>query len=187
MADKPKQTEGIARREVLRRSAAASVATAVGVSAFSGGALAHECPRTPGYWKNHDWPGTGLENVNEALPGVTFGSVAEGQAYLSRSTDGDKGVIMAHHLIATVLNFQNQGSFPDPCVDTEVVDVTGDGDPETIREVKRLAQDWLEASAFPGEQPTWTVAGATVEDGEVVKDALDDFNNTRLGLDCDCE
>lgn len=187
MTDKPKQTSGIARREVLRRSAAASVATAVGVSAFSGGALAHECPRTPGYWKTHDWPDTGLENVNEVLPGVTFETVSEGQEYLFRPTEGDKGVTMAHHLIATVLNFQNQGSFPDPCVDTEVVDVTGDGDPETIREVKRLAVDWSFASSFPDEQPTWTVASATVRDGEVLKDALDDFNNTRLGLDCDCE
>lgn len=150
MADNEKQAGGIARREVLRRGAAASVATAVGVPVVSGSALAHECPRTPGYWKNHDWPDTGLENVNQRLPGVTFESVSEGQEYLSRPTEGDTGVVMAHHLIAAVLNFQNQGSFPD-------------------------------------EQPTWTVASAPVQDGEVLKDALDDFNNTRLGLDCDCE
>lgn len=58
---------------------------------------------------------------------------------------------------------------------------------QTIREIKRLAVDWLFASSFPDEQPTWTVDGATVEDGEVLKDALDAFNKNQLGLDCDCE
>lgn len=49
------QVHGISRRSVLQRGAIAGGMLAVGVTGFSGTALASDCPRTPGFWANHDW------------------------------------------------------------------------------------------------------------------------------------
>lgn len=179
----------LSRRSVLRKSAAATVAVGVGVPAFSGTALASACPRTPGYWMNHDWPSSGLMNVNENFSsfgeGDFFDRVEEGQEFLRKPPRGDKGRIMAFHLIATILNFQLTGDCYD--VDTGVVDVTGDGEKETFSEIKGFAQKWLRLSSFPDSQRRWTVnsTNAPVKDGEVLKDLLDQFNNDNL-LECDC-
>lgn len=181
MARKETLLASLSRRSVLKRGTAIAVGVGVGIPGLSGSAAATACPRTPGYWTNHDWPSTGLEKVNEKLA-VSFETVADGQTFLAAPPRGDKGQIMATHLIATVLNFQNLGSAVD--VDETVTDVTGDGDPESFREIKRLAEDWLDASAFPDPQRRWVVTSAPVRDGEVLKDELDAFNNGRPPYRC---
>lgn len=195
--DTEESKEGITRRSILQRGTIATGVALVGVGAISGTVAASQCPRTPGYWMNHDWPGegftpgpdgnTGLDQVNERIPRITFQTEAAGQEYLKQPAKGDKGYIMSFHLIATILNFQLAGSAKKTCFDAgvEVKDVTGDGEPETMRQIKQLAEDWLDASNFPSEQSTWYVPSATVPDGEILKDLLDRFNNDRL-LVCNC-
>lgn len=182
--------DDVTRRTVLSKGAATTVALGVGTAAFAGTGTATSCPRTPGYWMNHDWPST-WRNVNERIDEIDFGSVAEGQAFLGEPKRGDKGQIMAVHLVATILNFQNQ-SPGSPCLTTGVRDVDGDGHLESVGDggIKPLAQEWLNTSDWTPENPlrTWTVPGATVPDGEVLKDGLDDFNNNRFDLEgCGCE
>lgn len=177
----------------MRKSTTAIATVCLGVPVFSGTALASACPQSSGYWMNHDWPGdgddpgteenTGLEQVNQRVPGVSFATEEEGRRFLRQGKRGDKGQILAFHLITTVLNFQLTGDCYD--VDTSIADVTGNGTMETFRDVKRLATDWLKESNFPDFQKTWTVPTATVQDGEVLKDLLDQFNNNNL-LECDC-
>lgn len=176
------------RRRLL--TATATAATTAGMlGAATGSAAASACPRTPGYWANHDWPSSGRRQVNAKLPGVEFETVAAGQAFLLAPPRGDKGHILAKHLTATILNFQGVPACDTdadfcPCIDTPVRDVDGDGDPESVREAKRLAEDWLAASAFPDPQRRWRAGGL---DGEALKDLLDDFNNNRLVLPgCPC-
>lgn len=191
--DSERSTSGLNRRTVLRRGTAAAATGVVGVGVFSTTVAAHSCPRTPGYWMNHEWPSSGERQVNAKLPGPDR-TEAEWRAYMREPKRGDKGRIMAFHLIATILNFQLTGRCYD--VDTPVADVVGtskddtisvDGwsGAETFREIKRLAEDWLAASNFPNSQRSWTVPGALVEDGEVLKDLLDAFNNNNL-LECTC-
>jgi hypothetical protein len=176
------------RRRLL--AATATAATTAGMlGAATGSAAASACPRTPGYWANHDWPSSGRRQVNAKLPGVEFGSVTEGQAFLLAPPRGDKGHILAKHLTATILNFQGVPACDTdadfcPCIDTPVRDVDGDGEPDSVRETKRLAEDWLAAAAFPDPQRQWRAGGL---DGEALKDLLDDFNNNRLVLPgCPC-
>ena len=175
----------LSRRSLLRRGTFATGAAMIGVAAGSGTVLASDCPRTPGYWRNHDWPEYDpddpefgmVDQVNRKV-GTAFESVAEGQAFLGKPKRGDTGLIMATHLIATILNFQYRGSDDPYCVDAEL-----DGFEGTVRDNKRAAENWLASSAFPDEQRSWIVEGV---DGEPLKDALDAFNNNDLGLDCDC-
>jgi hypothetical protein len=67
---------------------------------FGGG-----CHYTPGYWKNHAevWPTTT----------IYLGGVAYNQdqllSYLMQPVRGDATVILAHHLIAAILNVDNGG------------------------------------------------------------------------------
>ncbi|MFC7205365.1 twin-arginine translocation signal domain-containing protein [Haloferax namakaokahaiae] len=167
----------LSRRSLMKKSALATLALGVGVPAFSGTAAATSCPRTPGYWMNHDWPDGGLAKVNQKL-GTDFQSVEEGQAFLKMPTRGDKGVIMATHLIATILNFQGRDGSEPTCVDAYLADYD-----TTVREAKQNAESWLADSSFPAAQRRWRVAGV---DGEELKDVLDAFNNNALGLDCGC-
>jgi hypothetical protein len=157
-------------------------AGAVGVVAGAGTAAAHQCPRTPGYWANHDWPDT----IDDPFTffGVTM-SVAEWQGFLVDPTYGDKGTILAQHLLATVLNFQHRPRSDPECVDRELGDLWG----HDVRWVKKRAETWLANSNWPDAQSSWTVTvDGTSLDGEPLKDALDDWNNGRLdGLACDCD
>ena len=67
--------------------------------------IGNGCHYTPGYWKNHPqaWPTTSL----------MFGGVVYNQTQLieilSRPVRGDATVILAHHLIAAILNVDNGG------------------------------------------------------------------------------
>lgn len=166
------------RRTVLRQGAIVSATSLAGITAFSGGALAHQCPRTPGYWANHAWPDTIDDPFT--VGGVTK-SIDEWKEFLVSPTGGDKASVMAKHLIATILNFQGRDRDDPGCVDEPLEEYGG----RTIREIKRQAEDWLDASVFDSEasQRSWIVDGI---DGEPLKNALDAFNNHTLGLDCDC-
>jgi hypothetical protein len=119
---------GITRRSVLRRGAFAAGAAVVGTAGFSGNAAATICPRTPGFWANHDWcsvPNGGGSTVGEALSGIDCSdpeseytlpqtgvskTMAEWQAFLLQPTRGDKAVKLAQTLLATKLNFQLRSS-----------------------------------------------------------------------------
>jgi hypothetical protein len=199
--------DNVTRRTVLSRGLTTTVALGVGTAAFAGPAAATECPRTPGYWMNHRWPDEGATeceglvrgetagsgcrwwNVNERLDEFSidlfFSSPDMGRKFLAEPKRGDKGQILAFHLVATTLNFQRLDS--DGCVYTPVRDVDGDDQKESVGEIKALALNWLKKSGWSENNPVrkWDVTGATVSDGEVLKDALDDFNNNRLGLDCE--
>ena len=66
------------------------------------------CHYTPGYWKNHAeaWPTTSL----------MFGGVVYNQTQLieilSRPVRGDATIILAHHVIAAILNGDNGAALP---------------------------------------------------------------------------
>ena len=67
--------------------------------------IGNGCHYTPGYWKNHSeaWPTTTLW--------LGCGSYTQPQLleFLSRPVRGDATVILAHHLIAAILNVDNGG------------------------------------------------------------------------------
>jgi hypothetical protein len=64
------------------------------------------CHFTPGYWKNHPeaWP---LDSVT--LGGVTY-TKAQALVILQKPVRGDATIILAHHLIAAILNVANGAS-----------------------------------------------------------------------------
>lgn len=178
MTDDTSDAPGVSRRTLLRSGAAA----AGGAALLPGVASAHECPRSPGYWAGHEWPDT-IPDPFE-IGGVTM-SIAEWQAFLLAPPKGDKAHIVAKHLVTTVVNFQFRGALPegDPgCVDEPLPEFGG----RTIRQIRLAAEQWLDASSFdsPEPQTSWLAGGV---DGEPLKNALDAFNNDRLGLDCDCD
>lgn len=205
---------GLSRRTVLRRGAIATGVATLGVGGLSGSALASDCPRTPGFWANHDWCAVDTNpDDDEPVPGDSVAAsigiyggegdcpdqgseyclvgvcktMSEWQAFLVQNTNGDKGAIMAKTLLATSLNFQRRPSSDPDCVDNSTdFSEFGLEETTTIRDVKRRAEDWLQASAFPDgqKQKQWTVKGM---DGEPLKNVLDAFNNGNIdGLDCDC-
>lgn len=199
------QTNGLTRRSVLRRSAATAGAVSIGVVGFSGSAAAHYCPRTPGYYANHDWctiianseTGTtladllGLSCSNGQMSGsielVGTGvskTASEWQDFLVAPPRGDKGHIMAKTFLAARLNTFRREEDDEGCLD-ESIDLSAYGlGTASVRDVVHMAADWLRASNFDGPQRSWTVDGV---DGEPLKDVLDAFNNGTLGLDCDCD
>ena len=142
---------------------------------------------------NHRWPGegddsVGLNNVNSHVPGVNFASEDEGREFLRQPARGDKGYSMAFHLVAFILN--NQLACLADVRDRDVTDVDGDSDPENMLEIKAYAQEWLAESGWTMDGPaldSWIVPSATVSDGEVLKDLLDQYNNRTLFDGCSCE
>lgn len=182
----------MSRRSLLRKGAATSVVLGIGIPAFSGSAAATFCARTPGYWINHDWPVGAFEAVN-GIPGVKFTSVEDGQEFLKAPTRGDKARIMATHFIAFVIN--NQAAF-DACVKNPAVDVTGDGEKESMNKVANYTRQWLQELVDSGwtlddgpEVNSWYVdeEEVPVPNGEVLKDAIDDYNNHLFDIEgCPC-
>lgn len=173
----------LTRRSVLRRGAFVAAATTVGLGAFSMPVAASICPRTPGYWMNHDWATpTTYQTVNARL-GLNLTSNEDGQDYLRQPPRGDKGMIMAFHLIATINNFQEACRHPDTREYQE--DAVTLDDFDNMRQVRHLAEDWLEASNFPGPVRSWDVPSAPYSDGETLKNYLDAYNNGNL-FGCVC-
>lgn len=161
----------------MKKSALTAVAFGIGIPPVSGTAAVTACPRTPGYWMTHNWPDGGLDQVNVKL-GTNFATVEDGQAYLKMPTRGDNGVIMAIHLIATILNFQGRARSEPTCIDSYL-----DQYNTTVRQAKRDAEQWLADSNYSRPQRSWGVGGV---DGEELKNILDAFNNNALDLDCGC-
>ncbi len=119
---------------------------------------AFECPRTPGYWKNHpeNWPVDSLE-----LGGVVYdqATLMGFLNYLDVDDDDnmDMSMKLARQLTATKLSLLN-GSDP------------------SIQAVVDAADDFLTIYP-PGSDPQ----GQAKDDGELLKDLLDDYNNIESG------
>lgn len=152
------------RRALLRKGAAASGVTAVGLAASTGTSLAgcarHDiCPRSPGYWKHH-WPG----NKTIEIAGCTL-SRSEAQAILNTPKRGNKCLIMLFQLIAAKVNLA-AGAPSCPELETAL-----SGAEAFVKD-----NDCLDGNCNVGETRRWNGA-------ERHKDTLDAYNNDRL---CDC-
>lgn len=183
------------RRSVLRLGAMSALGVGIGIPAVSGSAVATSCPRTPGYWANH--PEAWKVGYPYDLYGYTFvpkmktkgpNDVNGNGDYIELldSSEGQKDRIMAKHLMATILNFQNRDPPFDACVDSEIM--YGPYKGSSVRDVKRLAQDWLE-NATKGQESWYVTIDGQKLDGEPIKNVLDYWNNnpSKLGLEgCDC-
>lgn len=75
-------------------------------AAFTCDCSTDACHFTPGFWKNHPeaWPLTSV-----TLGGVTY-SEAQAIVILQKPVRGDATIILAHHLIAAILNVANGAS-----------------------------------------------------------------------------
>lgn len=183
----------LSRRSVLRKGTLLASVGAVGLSAFTGPAAAtNDCPRSPGYWKTH-WEAYLGDSV-DILPAGTL-TKAEIRSVLHARPAGDTVTIMAKEYVATYLNLV-QRSDPDPrCAHKEVA-IGGIGAADW-EEVKNAAQQWLRLKGWDGSPHsgyrTWSPSvsvGNTdgTVDGEVLKDALNAFNNAAFDeLDCNCD
>ncbi len=111
------------------------------------------CFRTPGYWKNHDWPVeslmvAGVETSRDDLMAILWSSV-----------NGDATVILAKHLIAAKLN---------------VISGADDGIQGVIDDADAFLIDHPVFSR-PG--------GSTKQSGLALKDDLADYNEQGCGDD----
>lgn len=152
------------RRELLRKGAAVTGASAIGLASVPGTSLAgcmdHDiCPRSPGYWK-HNWPG----NATITIAGCTLDR-AEAQDILNTPKRGNKCLITLFQLIAAKVNLA-AGAPSCPELETAL-----SGAEAFVRE-----NDCLDGNCDVGETRSWNGA-------ERYKDALDAYNNDRL---CEC-
>ena len=112
-------------------------------------------PHSPGYWKNHpaDWP------VDVITIGGLIYSKGAAITIMNAPGNGDKTYSMFEHLVAAKLN------------------VLMGCDPSCINEVIDDADAWMVdhpiGSGVSGDGPAW-------DDGEPLKDMLDDYNNGYL-------
>lgn len=112
-----------------------------------------DCTYTQGFWKNHpaDWPVDML-----TLGGVTYDQ-NELLAILDTAPKGDKTLILAHQLIATMLNVANGAD--DSALGSTIAD----------------ANNWLAANGGVGSgEKKWN-------GGEPLKNMMDDYNNGIIG------
>lgn len=189
--------DSINRRTLLKRGGQSALLLGVGTVGFSGTALASDCPRTPGFWANHDWcdimSGSNSvgENVGVNCPGtsgdVTFGGITktmpEWQAFLVAPTRGDKAKILGKHFVATTLNFQRRPRDDKACKDKSLSQFND----KSIRDIRQDVKAVLEDLAKTVDWSDPNVKAMKKWNGlEPYKDALDAFNNGTLGLDCDC-
>lgn len=167
--------QSLSRRDLLRKGAVGTGAATVGIAAFSGTSVAgctskHRCARTPGFWKNHKEMWHGYEFLYLEYFTTEF-EVRRRHNYFSEwhgrpsvweilhtKPKGDKSIIMAHHLIAALLN-KKAG------VEWECVKPTID-----------KARKWLTHHPIGSDQRHW-------DGGEEIKDRLDAYNNGYL---CAC-
>lgn len=149
------------RRELLRKGAAATGASAAGLAAFSGESLAGcVCPRSPGFWKKH-WP-SGVNTIT--IDGCTLNR-NEAQQILKRPKRGNKCQIMLFHLIAAKLNKKSRA--PSCTAATQAI-----GEAEKFVSLNNC----IDGNCNVGSTRRW---GGY----ESVKDTLDAYNNDRL---CNC-
>lgn len=112
-------------------------------------------PHTPGYWKNHpeSWSVGSI-----TIGGITY-TKANAITIMNTPPKGDKTYNIFEHLVAAKLNIL-MGCDPS-CID-EVID---DADAWMV--------DHPIGSGVSGDDPAW-------DDGEPLKDMLDDYNNGYL-------
>lgn len=109
-------------------------------------------PHTPGYWKNHpnNWP------VEDITIGETSYTKADAINVIKHPTNGDMTYSMFEHLVSAKLN------------------VLMGCDPSCINEVIEDADEWMTihpvGSDVDANSEAW-------DDGEPLKDMLDDYNN----------
>jgi hypothetical protein len=120
------------------------------------------CTYTQGYWKNHAsaWPVTSL-----TIGGVVY-SQQQLLALFDTSPGGDASLILAHQLIAALLNVAN-GAVPSATVQQAIND----------------AQAWMTANkgsnaALPYGVPAGSAAG---NQATALTDTLDSFNSGTAG------
>jgi hypothetical protein len=120
------------------------------------------CTYTQGYWKNHPsaWPVTSL-----TIGGVVY-SQQQLLALFDTAPQGDASLILAHQLIAALLNVAN-GAVPSAAVQQAIND----------------AQAWMTANkgsnaALPYGVPAGSTAG---NQATALTDTLDSFNSGTAG------
>lgn len=120
------------------------------------------CTLTQGYWKNHEesWPVDAL-----TLGGQAYGA-DELDALLGTSVGGDASLILAHQLIAAMLNV-----------------ASGAGTPPEVDAALDAAHQWLAANAdADGRLPYGTASGSDAHSqASSIADTLADFNEGQIG------
>jgi hypothetical protein len=122
------------------------------------------CTYTQGYWKNHPdaWPVNSL-----TIGGVTY-TKAQLMSLLKMAPKGDGSMILAHQLIAAMLNM-----------------ASGSGGPDDLMNVMSDAQDWMSAYKDGDGKLPYKIMSKTCktvfEEGVSYASALDLFNNGDFG------
>src|SRR5688572_16077870 len=128
-----------------------------------GGSTGSGCTLTQGYWKNHEeaWPVASLD-----LGGGSYAQ-AELLALLRTAPRGDASLILAHQLIASMLNVAS-GAGPLPGTTQAIAD----------------AQAWMAANLPAGGRLPYGVASTSAAGAQAVQlsAALDGFNNGNAGV-----
>ena len=167
------RTSTFERRDLLKKGTVGAGSLVLGVGAFSGTSVAgctgkHACVRTPGFWKNHTdmWHGGDhlhLGTANDESDRYNYFSSYQGRPsvleILEMSPKGDKSIIMATHLIATLLN--KLAGTDTSCIEAEIT----------------AAREWLDDHPVGSDQRQW-------DGGESIKNELDAYNNGRR---CACK
>ena len=120
------------------------------------------CTYTQGYWKNHAsaWPVTSL-----TIGGVVYGE-QQLLALFDTAPGGDASLILAHQLIAALLNVAN-GAVPSPAVQQAIND----------------AQAWMTANKGSNAALPYGVAAGSAAGNQAtaLTDTLDGFNSGTAG------
>jgi hypothetical protein len=129
----------------------------------SGGGSGGPCTLTQGYWKNHPdaWPVTSL-----TIGGVVY-SQDDLLAIFAMDPGGDASLILAHQLIAALLN---QAAAVNP--------------PAAVTQALGDAQAWMSANKdADGRLPYGTSPGsAAANDATALSSTLDSFNSGMAGV-----
>ena len=124
-----------------------------GVAAASDGVDDDGCEKSPGYWKNHDWPVPSIE-----IGGINY-TQAEAQANMSTPGKGDKTYTLFKALVAAKLNVENG---------CEICEIES-----TIEN----ADAWMERHPVGSGVKASSISWHDCGDGEYLYEILDKYNN----------
>jgi hypothetical protein len=134
-----------------------------GSGGSSGGGSGGSCTFTQGYWKNHPdaWPTTSL-----TIGGVTY-TEDELLVIFGTAPKGDASLILAHQLIAALLN---EAAVPNP--------------PAAVAQAIANAQAWMAANMdADGRLPYGTPSGSDAgNQATALSSTLDGFNSGQAGV-----
>ena len=111
------------------------------------------CEKSPGYWKNHDWPVSSIE-----IGGINY-TQAEAQANMSTPGKGDKTYTLFRALVAAKLNILNG------CENCE------------IESTIVIADDWMGRHNIGVGLKASSISWQDCGDGEYLYEILDKYNN----------